>query len=67
MDDKSLASSDPVAQGEKPSTELHSSPQSGGPQYPPTRTVALIVTALYLAVFLIALVSCPEASRPQSD
>jgi len=67
MDEKAFESGHPIARVEEAASELSSPPQGNGPQYPPTRTVALIVTALYLAVFLIALVSCTETPTMQND
>jgi hypothetical protein len=63
MEEKAFKNGDPNAQGEAAAVRLPSPPQDSGPQYPPTRTVAFVVTALYLAVFLIALVSCMETPK----
>lgn len=62
-EEKAFKGGDPNAQGEAAAVGLSSPPQDSGPQYPPTRTVAFVVTALYLAVFLIALVSCTETLK----
>lgn len=62
-EEKDFKGGDPSAHVEGAASGLSSPPQDSGPQYPPTRTVALIVTALYLAVFLIALVSCMETPK----
>lgn len=42
--------------------------KNGEPEYPPLRAVTLVMVALYVAMFLVALVrQCPSNSCPITD